>query len=796
MNPCSKIRLPLVIVLFLMIHTVALKGQTILIAGNTEWKYLDDGSNQDTMWQEINFDDSTWETGFAELGYGEGDESTVLSYGADANNKHITYYFRKKFFVTDPDESPYLTLKLQRDDGAVIYLNGAEVLRSNMPFNAIDYSTLASDAVSDDYEDAFFDYCIPSDSLIADTNIIAVEIHQVNPTSSDLSFNLELSTREFVPGEIMLIPVGAPWTFLDDGSDQDTMWQEINFDDSTWETGFSELGYGDGDETSLLDYGSDANDKYTTYYFRHQFYVTDPDTTPYLLLKLQRDDGAVVYLNGQEVLRSNMPDGTIDYATFAQSSVGGDNENTFFEFLIPSGQLISDTNLLAVEIHQTSLTSSDISFNVELSTTNQTPPAFRKAPYLIFSGMSTEMILLWQLFNTSSCSVEWGTNTTYNLGNQLTTEYGTDHQHAITLTNLTNSTKYYYRVVADNDTLSGHFRTGPADTISEITILAYGDTRTNPSDQDSVAEQIIYNYTNDSTTQTILLLSGDMVANGNNESDWDEQFFDPQYEHIQQMLATVPLMACVGNHEGTGLLFSKYFPYPFYDNDRFYWSFDYGPVHVCIIDQYTAYNVGSTQYQWLVSDLSSTSKQWKILVVHEPGWSAGGGHSNDLQVQSVLQPLCEQYAVQFVIAGHNHYYARAVTERVEHITTGGGGAPLHDPNPTAQHIVKVEKAHHFCELRISSDTLHLTAIKNNGDIIEEIDYYRYYTWTGVVDDSWINASNWVMGVVPISTTDVVIPLAVPNYPRIRDSVSCNKLMIQEGAVMNVESSGTLIINEE
>jgi len=183
-------------------------------------------------------------------------------------------------------------------------------------------------------------------------------------------------------------------------------------------------------------------------------------------------------------------------------------------------------------------------------------------------------------------------------------------------------------------------------------------------------------------------------------------------------------------------------------------------------------------------------------VLHEPGWSAGGGHGNEIQVQDVLQPLCVQYGAQFVIAGHNHYYARAETQRVEHITTGGGGAPLHDPDSTFQYIVKVDKSHHFCKLEISTDTLHFTAIRDDGQIIEEFDYFRYFSWTGAMDSIWTNNSNWDMDQLPSSYSDVVIPFGVPHYPEISDTVSCNRIDIRAGAIINIKSPGLLIVEDK
>ena len=99
----------------------------------------------------------TWSSGAAELGYGDGDEATVVGYGPDAGNKYITTYFRHRFTVPDSvDGLVGLTLRLRRDDGAVVYVNGMEAVGGNMPSGDITFSTLASSAVGGDDESAFF----------------------------------------------------------------------------------------------------------------------------------------------------------------------------------------------------------------------------------------------------------------------------------------------------------------------------------------------------------------------------------------------------------------------------------------------------------------------------------------------------------------------------------------------------------------------------------------------------------------------------------------------------------------
>ena len=164
-----------------------------LIEAGALWKYLDDGSDQELGWITIDFDDSGWGNGNAELGYGDGDETTVVSYGLDEDQKYITTYFRKEFFVDIVDDFHNLNLRLLRDDGAIVYLNGNEVVRDNMPSGIINYDTPATDAVAFGEEDIFFDWSISGDLLQNGQNIIAVEIHQVDESSSDISFNLELN---------------------------------------------------------------------------------------------------------------------------------------------------------------------------------------------------------------------------------------------------------------------------------------------------------------------------------------------------------------------------------------------------------------------------------------------------------------------------------------------------------------------------------------------------------------------------------------------------------------------------
>jgi hypothetical protein len=166
-----------------------------IIAQNSTWKYLDNGTNQGTSWYSTSYNDDAWLSGPGKLGYGGDGELTTLSYGPDIHNKYITTYFRKSFQVTSSDiSSGNLVISLVRDDGAIVYLNGHEIIRSNISMGSIDYLTKASSAMNEPLESQYFEYAVNASFFVVGTNLLAIEVHQYSATSADLGFDLQLDT--------------------------------------------------------------------------------------------------------------------------------------------------------------------------------------------------------------------------------------------------------------------------------------------------------------------------------------------------------------------------------------------------------------------------------------------------------------------------------------------------------------------------------------------------------------------------------------------------------------------------
>lgn len=155
------------------------------------------------------------------------------------------------------------------------------------------------------------------------------------------------------------------WFYRDTGVDQGTAWREPSHDDSQWLLGVAQFGFGEGDEFFELNpapNGSPLN----TAYFRTWFHVADAGSYSNLTVRTLLDDGAIVYINGVEVFRSNMPTGAVDYATPAQSNIDGADEFLFAQRVVPAGVLVSGNNVIAVEVHQAEGGSDDLSFDLRL----------------------------------------------------------------------------------------------------------------------------------------------------------------------------------------------------------------------------------------------------------------------------------------------------------------------------------------------------------------------------------------------------------------------------------------------
>ncbi len=337
----------------------------------------------------------------------------------------------------------------------------------------------------------------------------------------------------------------------------------------------------------------------------------------------------------------------------------------------------------------------------------------KKGPYLILTGKADEMKVCWQPASPAEATLNWNSEDFSSQGSVQVPAQGVDDLSCAILTGLTPAARYQYSLQIQGAAFASNFVSRKAEDDPDLTFWVYGDSETGQTVHDALDAAILADIKADPSGQTLLFSAGDIMENASEQS-LQENEFSPEYAASRQILSMLPVVNVMGNHDGTKL-FLKYFPYPY--TDSFDWSFDDGPVHFVIIDQYYGGDETAPRWQWLRNDLAASTKKWKIILLHEPGWSAGP-HPNNVDVQQIIHPIAVKYGVAMVLAGHNHYYARAEVGGIEYITTGGAGTLLYDPEYGFPHVVVKVKEHHYLKIQASANQLILSALTSQGKMID------------------------------------------------------------------------------
>lgn len=324
------------------------------------------------------------------------------------------------------------------------------------------------------------------------------------------------------------------------------------------------------------------------------------------------------------------------------------------------------------------------------------PPAeFRIPPYLLFTAQGDSMTVMWKASSAPrQVFIEWGADQTYQGGKaevQDTSGEQGGHLMSYTIQGLKPGTRTFYRVTLDGQTRASSFVTGPRDP-AHFSLYAVSDTQVNPAVQDKLMAGILADIQlQPESRQTIVLHGGDHVSHGLVETDWLIEYFNAYYKDLSSALASLPVVGVLSNHhlyeakeyvkvcaKPYARIYRKYFPYPFYAHpEHFYYSIDYGPVHITVIDPYTAeYQPGSQQYAWLQADLAKPAA-YRIVIMHQTAWAY---RRSAYALRQHLHPLFKAGGVNVVLQGHEHYYNRLVVDGIHYVTMGGGGGSLTYPD--------------------------------------------------------------------------------------------------------------------
>jgi hypothetical protein len=693
MNPLSTTFRAALIAALSLLFIFKSHSQTTLLPFGSSWKYwANSQANAPAAgWDNPSSSETGWSTGTGEFGYGDGDEGTCVPSGASGTvcmptataTKYVTTYFRTTVNIPNPALYSGFILNMKRDDGIVVYINGTERYAENMPAGRT-YATLAL-ANADDDGDDIITTTLPIGNFISGDNVIAVELHQAVATSSDISFDLELIGSN-IP--VNLISFGDSWRYLDNGSNQNTAWKETGFNHNLWAQGNSELGYADGPATTVS-FGSDANNKHITTYFRKNFNITNLASFGDLTLNIIRDDGMVVYVNGVEVVRDNLPGGTIAYNTHASAAISGAGETTPVNFSLSPCNFVEGANTIAVEMHQSDGASSDLSFDLELfGTPAGGTPLLTRGPYLQM-GNETAITIRWRTSVSCYGRVQVGPSsgvyTTATVSETCPTT-----EHVVRITGLTADTKYFYSIGATDGTVfqgngENFFTTvPPANSSRKIRIAAFGDCgRGNATFQDQTLSQYRTYLTNNSIdAPDAWILLGDNAYSSGTDQEYTNNFFGIYGNNI---LKNHKLYPAPGNHDyGNNSSNKQSRTMPYFRNFTIpingecggvpstkpnFYSYDIGNIHFLSLDSWGLEtdnshmgSTNSTLKNWINADLAANTKKWTVAYWHHGAYTKGS-HDSDSESELVairqnFITYLEQRGVDLVICGHSHVYER------------------------------------------------------------------------------------------------------------------------------------------
>jgi predicted phosphodiesterase len=531
-----------------------------------------------------------------------------------------------------------------------------------------------------------------------------------------------------------LVPVGATCRYFKgrrEPSIPSTLWRRVAFDDSSWLSGPTGIGYGDGDDATTL---ADMTNAYLSVYLRLRFDVPSPAAIAGLELNVDYDDGFVAYLNGVEVARRGLSGEPVPFSARADDHEASHQPASPIE-AIPlcdaEELLVTGTNVLAIQVHNSALSSSDLTMIPELDAIPRDPPS--DGPYL-------------QLARPDSVLVRWHTN----VPGGSTVEYGpyevpasfplsfsnaapvTDHQ--VLLSGLSPGSHYSYRVGGDgevrSDDLTFWTLVRPATRTFDFAVV--GDSGTGEYQQIEIGKRIR------ERRPDFWLHAGDLVNPAGEAQDYDQQVLVP----YKAAISGACLFPAMGDHdlltrggEAWKDVFSTFANNP--GSSETWYSFDVGNAHFTVIDAAQDYHAGTPMGDWLRTDVAVPNRCWRFVVMHQPLYTSDP-QSTLPEVQAMradLAPIFEAAGVDVVFAGHVHAYERTfplaagapVAQGTEpnytdppgpvYVVTGGGGLPL-DPIPGDALTAHSESRFNFVWVQISDSVLTLEARDQAGTLFD------------------------------------------------------------------------------
>ncbi len=529
--------------------------------------------------------------------------------------------------------------------------------------------------------------------------------------------------------DVTLIAKNSSWKYYQAGNQPIGEWASSGYDDAGWSSGNAILAWG------VIDAAPTTTTLITnihTIYFRKTFTCTKTGSETQLQLNYLFDDGAVVYLNGVEITRINMPSGTVAYSTW--TSVVG-NEGSYTLVTLPPAALtalVNGTNVLAVEVHNTSSGSSDLGLDCSLTVSSTATAAACK--HIRFGSSDSPLnglTITWR--NTGPADrIKWGYTNTYERGESAGTKRTnyTDNQFDYIFPSpvTPNSTIYYqlYDSQAGLWTTGKTYKTASDISMNKFNFTSMGDSRTNLTDWQTIANAAAVN------SSDFVLFGGDITNSGSGVD------YDSWFDYGSNLIGTHLIYHTIGNHELTSdpqlVNFKSVYTLP--GNEEYY-SFKHGNALFMVINSENPADAG--QLSWLQTTLAANgSMTWKIVMFHRPFFTSPS-HIGEMDAYfGTIWKAFDDYGVDMILNGHTHNYQRSkpinrsvsttapVAEygsnpgqgRCE-VVAGAAGAPLNGVATPQWWLESTANEYHYCNVAIDGNTLSFKAYRSDQTIIDQ-----------------------------------------------------------------------------
>ncbi len=546
-----------------------------------------------------------------------------------------------------------------------------------------------------------------------------------------------------------LIGYDTPWKILNSNTAVSADWSQTSFNDKNWKTiATTEMGSGlvyqdvEG-KVSLTEaaeevmeeaifkpsYGAGRYNRIATTYFRKDIELANPAEFGKIIVNFRRDEGIVMYVNGVEVLRDNMPEGTIGYNTLAATESSA-NRYDVHKAELNANVFKAGKNIVAVEIHKHNLKNKYNNFNLEvIGLRAAAAPVITRGPFLQIPT-DKNIFVRWQTQAASDARVMYGTDAK-NLNQFVINSDASVTDHILRLDELKPNTKYYYNIgssteISQYDSTLNWFYSAPvAGSGQKRTFWAIGDYGVNTGNTNELKmRNAFYSYMGNKHVDGWFTMGDNAYLSGLNTEfqSWVFDVFGPK------RLKNTPFWPSPGNHDyNNNPADQTTHNVPYFTNFtlptkaeaggvasgvEYYYSYNVGNIHFLALDAYgldankRMSDTTGPQCAWIKKDLEANKLPWVVAYWHHPPYSKGshdsdaGGAELELQdIRTKFLPFLEKYNVDLVLNGHSHSYERSylikgfydkseMFDKTKHAVSASTG--MYDGSPNSAPYIKAE----------------------------------------------------------------------------------------------------------